>query len=156
MKLHALSLFLCLATFGAYADEWGDWDDLPDNLISPAASTSSAIDQLYSRLSSNDFSTDAERLAALSAWLDELDLDFSSNEELQDLLEDLEGESDAEIAEELQEWLEEQAEESQKDLDDLLDELEDEREDRLDEEEDELDDLLDEEEDRLDEEELSS
>lgn len=151
MKPITLLLSICLLATCALADEWGDWDDLPDNLLTPSESTDSAIDQLYSRLSWSSERNDEDRMQAISDWLDGLDLDFQSNEELEDLLKDLAGESPDDIAEELEDWLEDQSDDA---LDELMDESDEFDDDEFDDEPDEEDDELDD--DEVDEVELDS
>lgn len=143
MTRPGLLTILLFTAATAMADEWGSWDDLPDNLLSTGESTTRAIDQLYERLRSDDAQSPEE----LNAWLMSLELEFSNSEEWQDLMDDLRDEPEEDVIEEIQEWLEEQADDVSDDLEDLLDEQEDAEEDRLKEEED----RLEEEEDAADE-----
>lgn len=125
-----------------YADEWGSWDDLPDDLLS-SESTRFDIDDLYDQLSSNDELPDDIALE-IDNWLLRMDLDFEDNEELAELLENLADADPDEISDEVESWLADQLDEYESELDNEEDELdepdEEDEEDELDEfEEEEVD-----------------
>lgn len=105
------------------ADEWGSWDDLPDNLLASNKNSSVTIEKLYEQLRSDgEFDSDdarSETFEYIENWLSDLELEFTDYDEVNDLLKRLEDEDDPEeIAEEMAKWLEDQ-------LDDLADAVED-------------------------------
>lgn len=146
-----LSALLVFGSGTVLSDEWGSWDDLPDNLLTPSLQSRNPIDDLYDQLSKQGSDLPDNMTQLLEDWLASLDLEFYDNEDLVDLLEDLEGESDEEIQEAIDDWLEDQLDEMEEDAEDELDDLIDELEEAEKDHEDELDELDDDIEDALDE-----
>jgi len=148
VKFGLLVVSVLVAVASAGADEWGSWDDLPDNLLTTTSDPNQAIDRLYDQLQSRSSDDLSGRAEDLENWLLTLNLDFQDNSELSDLLDRLQGESDEDIADEIEDWLKDQLDDANDALEDDLkelekhqDELDDEREDELDDLEDELDEI---------------
>ncbi len=142
--LACLSLFAVMAS--ASADEWGSWDDLPDDLLSTEADPNLAIDRLYDQLKSRSDSKVSIQAVDLEDWLLNLNLDFQDNSEIAELLERLNGESDEEIANELEDWLKDQLDDANDALEDELKEQEKEQDEIDDADSDEIDEIDDEDE----------
>lgn len=117
-ELIVLAFVTVLTSTGVAADEWGDWDDLPDQLLSPSSADIDVVDAIYDQLSRSEETND-DAVNALDEWLDDLDLEFSQNEELSELLESLKDEPKELIESVIDDWLNEQ-------LEDLYDETEEE------------------------------
>jgi isopropylmalate/homocitrate/citramalate synthase len=123
-----LILTLLFLPYSVSADEWGTWDDLPDNLLQDtnAAELIGELDRLFV---DNPNQTTGE----LDLWLANLNLRLNmSEEELAELFESL----DEKETEELEDWLEDRLEEQEDALEDEDDELEEEDEDDDEDEED--------------------
>lgn len=111
-----LTFILIFLPCQALADEWGTWDDLPDNLLQDtnAAELIGELDRLFVN-NPNQSSGD------LDLWLANLNLRLNmSDEELAELFEGL----DDKDTDELEEWLEDRLEEQEDALEDDDDELE--------------------------------
>ncbi len=90
LRLIIITIFSALCTTVAYGEEWGEWDDLPDDIFSledESISIEEAIETL-ANLSENDDLEAAETY--LKQWLLDLNDRLDLNEdELEDILEDL-------------------------------------------------------------------
>ncbi|MFQ3228865.1 hypothetical protein [Reinekea sp.] len=131
-----LTLLVMFFPYYALADEWGTWDDLPDNLLwdTNASELISELDRLF-------VNNPNQSTGDLELWLIDLNLRLNmSDEDLVELFENL----DEKDTEELEDWLEDRLEEQEEALED--DDLED---DDLDDEDDE-DELEDEDDDEED------
>ena len=124
----------------AQADEWGDWDDLPDEIFGDDSGINT--DDLTSELSVLIEAGDQDAtMAFIQNWMSSLDDRLiADNDELSDLAEAIREGDQEEIQEEIADILEDQ-----RDEDEFDDDFEDEFESFEDELEDELaDELVDE------------
>lgn len=152
MKLKLLLLIIVTLLVPAFADEWGDWDDLPDDLFSVKSGEPASLETVSQQLQQLiDADDDSASYLYIQQWLKGLDNRLIvDNDELAELLEDLSDEEGYELIEELDDWLEDQMEaleeereeweDEQDDLQDELDDLDDEQDDDWDDGDDELDD----------------
>ena len=137
-----LLLLLCIGLSGA--DEWGTWDDLPSHLLTNIDDSSLAIDRLYDKLKIQQPGNLPDQSKALENWLMGLNITFSDNAELQALLNQLKGNAEDNIADEIEKWLQTQIEETQEALEDEQDEVDDRSDDDGDDNDDWEDNELDE------------
>lgn len=148
----AAALFVLSAglTETALADEWGDWDDLPDQLLMPTADHVNAIESLYDHLANSSKDSTSDIDAVITEWMTNIEAGLLDDDDLDDVLDSITDDSELVLEDDLEDWLESQLDDLEQqteyDLDDLEDNigLDDDLDDSLDDDSllDEVEDLL--------------
>lgn len=129
---------LCLVAGFSHADEWGTWNDLPNNLLESdqgVHSLDELSEQLDRLIQHNHNVDDGMRRQLLRHWMDRINsgtVDAVSLDRLIEMSEDWQDDDDlSDWYEDLEDFLDEQA--------DLLEDRQDDLEDALDDDEDDED-----------------
>ena len=149
MSLKIIVLGLSILLFSAsFADEWGSWDDLPDNILSSEIPGKDPVNELYQLLKS-DPSLASDKVHSVEQWIQTLNLEFEDNEALDAFVQSLDIDSDEDINEALENWLDEQIEDSENEFEDINNGFDDSDEDHDDSSDDNSGDEDDKDEDEI-------